>query len=430
MIAVWGQQDGNSSHLYANRSTPENGWGTVEQLYKGTHTRDSNNFFVHSASPMAAGVAVARNGDAMAYWTETEATPDKVTYRAYVRYFTPLTGWAPPQRIDTGGIGGIIAQVAFDRHGKAMALMGRLRSTSESAGMGVYTRRFSPTDGWESEESMGPELGTATVFNQLGSISRGIQIAFAPNDTAIAVWNFDDGEQKGSQVFASRYIPGHGWSRTLQVGPRGGNFPQLAFDGDSNATLVWRVGGRTVFVWGMSGDGTGIDKIYAARFTSAGVLESPQLLAERSVRPVDQGALSAPLLAVNSNGDAIATWTTAGTNATAARYTPGTGWGAPQQFYAGSITGGLPVAIDPSGNAVAVWTSYSGSKVNGIRYSTSGGWGPVHSFIPDMADVQFIPAIVLDRAGQLTVIWAHDDWRVTDDPTSVLATRINIFEAR
>src|SRR5262249_743379 len=139
-------------------------------------------------------------------------------------------------------------------------------------------------------------------------------------------------------------------------------------DGAGNAIAVFLVS-----------DGTQ-NSVWSARYT-AGTGWS----AETKIDVLPDDAEN-PEIAVNANGDAIATWYQSDVNdsgfysITTNHYSMGSGWGTAQVV--DTLTTGNAinprVAIDPAGNGVVIWTQRGGLARNDIwanRYTAGTGWG-------------------------------------------------------
>jgi len=77
-----------------------------------------------------------------------------------------------------------------------------------------------------------------------------------------------------------------------------------------------------------------------------------------------------PQIAIDPSGNALAVWAGIWSN----RYTPSNGWGTAEELSDGGVS--PQVAIDPSGNALAVWAQWDGALSHwSNRYTPSNGWG-------------------------------------------------------
>jgi len=104
-------------------------------------------------------------------------------------------------------------------------------------------------------------------------------------------------------------------------------------------------------------------------------------------------------------------------NASAAHYRVGSGWGTAVllENENSAVNGGFPqssVAMDSSGNAVAVWSQRIGvqSYIYANRYTPGQGWETAKSIdLPDTPgelDLSFNPKVAINNSGNAIAIWS------------------------
>lgn len=118
-------------------------------------------------------------------------------------------------------------------------------------------------------------------------------------------------------------------------------------------------------------------------------------------------------LATNPSGNAVAVWSEPRHGLSAAYFTPATGWGAPQSLQAGAEASNPRVAIDPAGDAIAVWERYLGDPFTTAeawvnRYAAGSGWG-TPGRLDDAFDRTHEPDVAMDAAGGAIAVWARYD---------------------
>jgi len=131
----------------------------------------------------------------------------------------------------------------------------------------------------------------------------------------------------------------------------------------------------------------------------------------------NDGAASAPQIAANASGNAVAVWTQR--EGTITRiwsnvYTPGSGWGTAVPIVA-DITNSASapqVAIDAQGNALAVWVekfATGRTYLESNRYTPAGGWTATAagSIETDNVGDANDPQIALDGSGNAMVVWTR-----------------------
>jgi predicted enzyme related to lactoylglutathione lyase len=183
-------------------------------------------------------------------------------------------------------------------------------------------------------------------------------------------------------------------------------YPQVAMDPMGNAIAVW-----------YQSDGTR-DNIWANRFDGSG-WGSAQL-----IETDDAGDAQYPQVAVDPRGNAIAVWLQwDGTrfNNWANRF-DGSAWGSAQLIETDDTgrTWEPQVAMDPVGNAIAVWHQWDGTRDNiwANRFDGSG-WGSAHLIETDYAGGAWRPEVAVNPMGSVIAVWVQSD-----------GTRINVWANR
>jgi hypothetical protein len=131
----------------------------------------------------------------------------------------------------------------------------------------------------------------------------------------------------------------------------------------------------------------------------------------------NDGAASAPQIAVNASGHAVAVWTQKEGTITriwSNLYTPGSGWGTAVPILA-DITNSASapqVAIDAQGNALAVWVeTYADGRtyLESNRYTPADGWTATTAQTVETDNVGDAsdPQIALDGSGNAMLVWTR-----------------------
>jgi hypothetical protein len=235
---------------------------------------------------------------------------------------------------------------------------------------------------------------------------------------AVAVWTQSDGTR--TNVWANRFVTGTGWG-TAQL---------IETDNAGNASdpaIAVAAGGDAVAVWSQF-DGTR-SNIWANRYVP-GVGWGAAILVETD----DAGFASFPQVAIDPAGNAVAVWSQSDGsryNVLANRFIPGTGWGTSQLIEAqdsGTITNGAQapnVALDDEGNALASWSQYDGTRYNAWanRFVPGTGWASAQLIETDNGGTASSgaagPHVAIDNAGNVIVVWSQSD-----------GTRTNIWANR
>ncbi len=275
------------------------------------------------------------------------------------------------------------------------------------------------------------------------------QVAVDPGGNATAVWvqHVETTVDGKDNIWANRYVVGAGWGTAvpLVLNETGANrAPQVAVDPGGNAMVVWcrvtnvcraihaeryvvgagwrefgvayanstrvlgdpRVavdrGGNATVVWAQDDR---YSNIYSNRY-----LEGSGWTAARRIEAEDSGDALVPQVAVDPAGDAIAVWQQAnGTleSVWANRYDIGSGWGTAQaiETYNAGDAVSPRVAVDAQGNAVAVWSQgLAVDIVYANRYVVGTGWG-TPEVIGDVVEDSGDPQVAVDPIGNAVAVW-------------------------
>ena len=201
------------------------------------------------------------------------------------------------------------------------------------------------------------------------------------------------------RVAASRYSAGI-WSGVQLIDNGSGDaaIPKIAVDVHGNAIAV-----RDQY------DGVATNDIIANRYV-AGLGGGWGTAA-----PIETGVGAAfdPAIAVDANGNAIVVWEQSdGTtdNIVANRYSAGA-WGTAQLIENDNAGHALfpQVTVDAMGNAIAVWEQFDGTTWNIVanRYS-AGTWGTAQLVETRNAGDAHSPQVAVDASGNAIAVWYQD----------------------
>jgi hypothetical protein len=265
-------------------------------------------------------------------------------------------------------------------------------------------RRATSPSGWSRQIvfSASREAGGGWSAPVALSDEDGIAVTYEPEvvvdaqGNATAIWSEETGT---ASVVRTRTRPkGGDWGEPVDLtDSRVGIHPQLAVDAQGDVTAVWN--------WNVPEYGSGI--IQTNSRPAAGTW---------GAQPVDisgdESALD-PQVAVDPQGDAVAVWwRIMGGNyvVRAARRAAGSGWDAAVDLSHGAANALNPqVAIDPQGTATAVWESYDAA--GSIVRSSTGAAGVPWS---DPTDISVrddgpwpgsFPQVAVDPQGNVTADW-------------------------
>lgn len=299
--------------------------------------------------------------------------------------------WGVAEKIDTGTLSTDEPDVAMDASGNAMAVWTQYGDPIFSIWATSYAVA---TDTWQ--------VATLAESNDSGDASEP-SVAVDPGGNAmVAYWQFDGVR---FNIWANRYLASSqswGTPQLIESNDSGdASAPRVAIDASGNAVVVfWQFDGARFNIW-------------ANRFVASnGTWGTAQL-----IENIETGDASAPQVAVNSVGDAVAAfWAHDGSRfgIWANRFSASSNTWADAEAIesnSGQDAGEPQVAIDPAGNAMVVWPQYDGTRNNiwANRFTASKGtWGNpqlVDSAPGDAAN----PQVAMDDAGNALVVWRQLD---------------------
>jgi hypothetical protein len=306
--------------------------------------------------------------------------------------------WSLPVNISTPGQNATNQQVSVDINGNVVAVWienGTVKSTSGTAG-----------GGW-----------SGTINTLSGSGASDPQVKIDLNGTATAIW-VENG------VIEASSLPLNGsWSAEVAISGTGASSPELAVDTSGNLVAVWVQagviysstqpvggswsaiptaisasgasspqiaigGGNVVAVW--QGVVSSTPTVYVALTTISGTWGTPAAISTASVNS------SFPQIAVDASGNAIAIWFTYSLSGQAysnvivesSSLPSGGSWSTPVAI---STLAGIRnpvdlvsyVAAGPNGTAIAAWTTSTDGSTFNIQYDiySNGSWSAINGLI-------------------------------------------------
>lgn len=235
--------------------------------------------------------------------------------------------------------------------------------------------------------------GDASELAAANAASPRVAVDAAGN--TVVVWLQSDGSR--NNVWANRYVPGSGWgtAELVETTDNGSVWSvRVAMGADGRAFVVWE-----------QQDGTRWD-VWTNRYEVGSGWATAVLL-----EADDTGDAQSPSVAVDGAGNAIAAWQQSdGTrvNIVANRYVQGTGWTGAQPVDTTDLGTFAPdVAMDASGNALAVWTQSDGMRYSiwANRYVAGTGWsGAVRLEAASELGTR-TPRVAVNASGNAVVAW-------------------------
>lgn len=345
-------------------------------------------------------LAMAADGSATAVWV---SFPGATSAYLWANHYTPATGWGTPQQIETqtpkyrSG-----ARVAVDDFGNAIAVWDQ--SEAVAGRHDIVASRYTPANGWSVPEAIETEE-VRTAVNPV--------IAMNSSGSAVAAWAQNDGTR--ANVWANVYAPGAGWGtpKLIEANDTGNaNQPQIAIDSGGNAHVVWIQDAGTVkpSIWGnLYRASGGWDVAFPLELESAAAT-NPHLGINANGNAVvvwDQSEET--FIPPNKTVGYWHVWHS--------MYTPETGWSAAGRIPAlnsdTGYAGQAQVGLDAKGNAIAVWLQQNPTKqtfydVWSNRFKFGQGWETPTPLEPGLVNNDIAPQVAVDPAGNAIAVWTHD----------------------
>jgi hypothetical protein len=254
----------------------------------------------------------------------------------------------------------------------------------------IRANQYVQTQGW----------GTATLIETSSQDASETWVAMDNSGNAMAVWRQSDGVDPNPSIWANRYdVVSGSWGTATLIEPNPGfaSFPHVGFDNSGNAIVAW---------YQAFGEGNSSRHIWANRY----VVGSGWGTATR----VDSSILDAqgPGLSVNGGGNAMAVWRQwddqgIANSIWANQYDVASGWGTATLIETGSGVADNPdVAMNSSGNAIAVWKQSDGTfdRIYANQYVVGQGWGTATPIENQNGNTDF-PKVAMDGNGNAIAVW-------------------------
>ena len=374
-IAVWHQSDGANMNIWANRYVNGSGWGNAELI----ETNDS-------ASAAEPQLAMNRAGNAMAIWYQYDGSLCNISANRY----EVGSGWGTADLIVTNSLGLIQhPRVVIDDSGNAIAVWPQYHGMQFS----IFVDRYVVGAGWGT-------VGLVETDDLHDAISPTVAVDGEGN--AFALWVQEN--STNTSIWASRYVVGIGWGASELIETNDSGYagePQIATDPAGNAIAVWPHN------YDVSSNST----IWTNRYVAGsgwGVAEM--------VEADDSLSASSPQVAVDTAGNAIAVWSQYDGfrfNTSSSRYVVNVGWGTPQLI--GTNDSAIPtspqVAVDASGNAITIWSQFDWTHwtIWTNRYVVDSGWGIAEMIETNNSEPATSPQIAVDPMGNAYAVWGQHD---------------------
>ena len=237
----------------------------------------------------------------------------------------------------------------------------------------------------------------ASLIDNNCGIAYNPQVAIDPNGNGIAVWR-EQCPPLSQQIYANYYNTNSGWGIPVRVSNNSGGAgaPQIRMYPNGNAIAIW-----------IQSDGT-YSSIYSSTYT-LGSGWGASLLVENNT-----GDAYLPVIAIRSNGDAIAIWQQNDGTYTSIYgnyYTSNVGWGAATLVENSIRDASWPdLGINNNGDAVAIWSQSNGvaTSIYANYFTVAGGWAGA-TLLESSNQSAGDPQVAVDVNGVAIAVWRQRD---------------------
>lgn len=294
--------------------------------------------------------------------------------------------WSAAQTIDEEGPS-FDPRVALDTNDAALVVWQKFQQPESD---GVFSARGSSDGRWS----------TVWRIDATANTPDDPRVGVDAQGNGVAVWG-EGITRERREIWANRFTVDGGWGMAVRLDSENAGDaerPQLAVNPSGHAVAVWH-----------QSDGVR-ENIWSSWLTSDGEWEDPVLIEHN-----DAGHAGRPQVAMDPQGNAIAVWYQddgSHIGIWANRLTLNAGWGNPRRIDGNGAgdTRAPFVAMDPSGNAVAVWRQWNGAQVQiwANRFTPGPAWGSAQRIDAAVGDADS-PEVGVDAEGHALAVWTQFD---------------------
>jgi hypothetical protein len=329
-------------------------------------------------------IAFDNFGNAIAVWIQnSNSTRDSIRANRYVAGI----GWGTAQQIENNSGDAKTPRIAVDSSGNAIVIWCQSNGAKDL----LWANYYAAGIGWDP-------FAAELIQSDLEGNASNPEITIDNSGNAFAVWYQTHGNP--NKVWANRYRVSFGWQTAEYIEnvikSEGESIPHIDTDSTGNAIAVWR-----------SYDGTK-NNIRANRFVVGEGWETAEFIEN------NDSSATEPRIVFDSNDNAIAVWRSIDGKIWANRYIGGEigiGWGTPEIIHVGTGPADFDITIDSSNNAIMVWSQENGTDIWANRFEVVAGWGTAE--LIDNVDggdpSAGMPKIAVDNSGNAIAIWSHND---------------------
>jgi hypothetical protein len=249
---------------------------------------------------------------------------------------------------------------------------------------------------WVTTRPPGGGFAPATDLGLGGTNLLTPQVAINDQGAAVAAWIESDGANTiiRARVRTAGTTFATATEQLLSAATQNATSPDVAIDAQGRATAIWqRSDGTNQIIQSKQSDTDG-------QFPAA-------------VDPVSNTGSNgaSPQVVVDAENTAVAAWTS-GSTVMAASRPSNASFGDPQPISAPDVNTAVPprLAVDPSGNVLAVWApSGADESVRAARRPKGGAFGGVELIPRGAAKFVWGPAVAFDDQGNALALWSGQD---------------------
>ncbi len=352
---------------------------------------------VSSRNASEVDLAMFDDGAAIAVWTEEYAAPDTGS-RILSSIFDPKEGtWNLPDWI-SGSTSTYVSQPRIN-------MIPSVYPRSPYNAVAIWRERVTST---EYSVQVSSILDWSLGWGGTGNLVTAFyvsdpEIATDDSGNSIAIWIQKDSASAEENLMAalSDGLRTFNWGSAQNIESNSGKVlsPQIAMNADGHAVVVWQQWNQAEAIY----------NLWVTRYVPGTGWVGLERLDDGS------GFIWNPEVAITPDGKAIVIWAEdngSDVNILVSHYTPGTGWSTPEPVESSANSASQPhVAIDASGNAMAVWTQKDGTSTNvyARRYDASTSqWGAIE--LLDTNDfTAYSPKVAMTSTGDAIVVWTQSD---------------------
>jgi len=391
MFAVWAENNGSNLSIFANHKTSSGSWQPITEEIKKSGTDSTY------TDPR---VHVDSSGNAMAVWSNYGGATTTVSITFYL-LSNPALGGSPGWNLSEAPVSYPLYDANYG-HGNMFPNGEYIVIYSQSDGSGNTTvmERHSVSGSLPAATAIGSTTPNSSNYKSH------LKVAVSSNNTnAIAVWR-DAGNIMASNYDGSSWSPSEVSIESLTTSSL--YEPHVAMDSSGNGIVVWYDSSSS--------------NLYANYYDfGTGLWQTEQIISSGGQSLIGHG-----YVAMAANGNAIAVWghfnSIDNEYNTWANTFNGTTWASAErlEFNIGTAYG-QRVAIDSSGNAMAVWYQNDGTRYNiWANFFDGSNWGTAELIeTNNVGDAEY-PWVAADPVtDNFNAVWTQDNGTVWDVYTNI-----------